>query len=199
MYCQSCKTKLSPRDPRCPTCGRRVATSRDLGAGSAAEDDSQASGPLPPASSLEEDSMSQIPSPKPKAPAKKRRRPPALGSQPEPSVGLRRQDVVGLLLEQPSLLEPGLEIYREDGKTCGVGYSTDVGEIDLLARDDAGSLVVIHVSEPGHGKELVGELLQRIGWVRRHLGSSEAEVVVKPLYWNCSWSILSDNRARCGA
>jgi RecB family endonuclease NucS len=120
--------------------------------------------------------MSQIPSPKPKAPAKKRRRPPALGSQPEPSVGLRRQDVVGLLLEQPSLLEPGLEIYREDGKTCGVGYSTDVGEIDLLARDDAGSLVVIHVAEPGHGKELVGELLQRIGWVRRHLGSSEAEV-----------------------
>jgi hypothetical protein len=36
--------------------------------------------------------------------------------------------------------------------------------------------VVIAVAEPDEGKELVGDLLQRMGWVRRHLGKSGQEV-----------------------
>ena len=35
---------------------------------------------------------------------------------------------------------------------------------------------MILVAEPNRGKELVGDLLQRIGWVRRHLGTSGEEV-----------------------
>jgi hypothetical protein len=94
----------------------------------------------------------------------------------EEGIGTRAPDVVALIVEQPSLIEPGLEIYSEDGETTGVGYGTAVGEIDLLARDDAGAWVVILVAEPNPGKDLVSDLLQRIGWVRRHLGSSGEEV-----------------------
>lgn len=199
MYCQSCQTKLSPRDQRCPTCGRRVAASRDLGAGSSSAGDSKGEYPLPPASSLDEDSFSQNqPRPKATATASKEARPkakeaspdrgesaerrkpspPAPVHEPEPerAPGLRPQDVVALLVEQPSVIEPGLEIYSENGETIGVGYATAVGEIDLLARDDSGGWVVILVVGTDGGKELVGDLLQRIGWVRRHLGSSGEEV-----------------------
>ena len=94
----------------------------------------------------------------------------------EEGVGIPAADVVALIAEQPSLIEPGLEIYSEEGEAIGVGYGTAVGTIDLLARDDLGAWVVILVAEPNRGKELVGDLLQRIGWVRRHLGTSGEEV-----------------------
>ena len=174
MYCQSCQTKLSPRDQRCPTCGRRVSASHDLGAGSSAPGDSQASYPLPPVTSLEEDSMSQTQPKKPKARVEKSKRGGARAAAPDPR--LRPLDIVQVLEHQPSLIEPGLEVYREDGEAKGAGYPTEVGDIDLLARDDAGAWVVIQVAQPDRGKELVGELLQRMGWVRRHLGSPGAEV-----------------------
>ena len=95
---------------------------------------------------------------------------------PEPGGGLLPQDVLAMLVKEPTLIEPGLEVYKEKGEAVGVGYSTAVGEIDLLARDDAGAWVVILVAGPDGAKELVGELLQRIGWVRRHLGGSGEEV-----------------------
>ncbi|MEE2674486.1 MAG: hypothetical protein VX466_11865 [Myxococcota bacterium] len=195
MYCQSCQTKLTPRDKRCPSCGRGVGTSRDLGAGSSAPADSKTNYPLPPAPSLEEDSRSQ---PRPRkskaarAPAKQAKKPggvrrkggsrrkasgPAPVEDPEPQgFSLPLQGIVERLVREPSLLEEGLEIYTEDGEAKGVGYSTAVGEIDLLARDDAGGWVVIQLAEPGWGKEIVSDLLERIGWVHRHLGDSGSEV-----------------------
>ena len=194
MYCQSCQTKLSPRDQTCPTCGRRVASVRDLGAASGNEDSK--SFPLPPAQAMDDDSMSGTKPPKQAAgkPAAKgnhkrqksrkergkiRRQAPSEPA-PEPEAasgfGLDPQDVLRLLIDQPGLIEEGLEIYTEDGKSIGAGFPTAVGDIDLLARDDSGAWVVVAVAEPERGKEIVGDLLQRIGWVRRHLGQSGEEV-----------------------
>lgn len=120
--------------------------------------------------------MSQAPPRKPKARVAKGRR----GRKPQPAAdpvaGSSPLDLVRILEGQPGLIEPGLEVYRAEGKGTGVGYPTEVGEIDLLARDDAGAWVVIQVAQPGCGKEVVDELLQRMGWVRRHLGSPGAEV-----------------------
>ena len=81
-----------------------------------------------------------------------------------------------MIAEHPALVEPGLEVHSEDGRAVGVGYKTDVGEIDLLARDDSGGWVIVAIAEPDRGKEIVGDLLQRMGWVRRHLGQSGQEV-----------------------
>lgn len=87
--------------------------------------------------------------------------------------GLRR-----LLARQPDLLESGLRLVADKkGKPIGTGLSTAVGEIDLLARDESGSFVVVMVAARGQqGEKLVAETLQRIGWVRKHLGKGKQRV-----------------------
>lgn len=87
--------------------------------------------------------------------------------------GLRR-----LLARQPDLLESGLRLVTDKkGKPIGAGLSTAVGEIDLLARDESGSFVVVMVAARGQqGEKLVAETLQRIGWVRKHLGKGKQRV-----------------------
>lgn len=194
MYCQSCQTKLSPRDETCPTCGRRAAGKRDLGS-SSSNADSQRSYPLPPASALDPDSSGTSPRPAPSGGAPRRappegterrrseRRPAARPSTPErpasapgPDLTVRPADVRRMLVADPGRIEAGLELHREEGRSVGANYSTDVGPIDLLCRDDTGGWVVVVVAEPDDGKELVGDLLQRMGWVRRHLGKSGQEV-----------------------
>jgi hypothetical protein len=83
-----------------------------------------------------------------------------------------------LLADQPELLEPGLRVFRDDaGAPAGVGYATGVGAIDLLATDGRGNLVAVIVSEKGRGEEdLVAEVLQRIGWLRKHLCEARQQV-----------------------
>ncbi len=90
---------------------------------------------------------------------------------PDPA-GLRT-----LLIEQPDALESGLNLYcNDDGTPVGADYSTGVGDIDLLATDSEGGLVVVMISEKNQGDELVAEVLKRIGWVRKHLGEGDQRV-----------------------
>lgn len=97
----------------------------------------------------------------------------ALGGFGTPdAAGVRR-----MLAAKPGILEPGLEIYRnERGTPLGAGYTSAVGEIDLLARDAEGGLVVVMVAEPHDGADLVSAALERIGWVRKHLGGGGKRV-----------------------
>ncbi|MCZ6551813.1 MAG: hypothetical protein O6926_10480 [candidate division NC10 bacterium] len=85
--------------------------------------------------------------------------------------GLRK-----LLAKQPEILEPGLTVYTDKGRPVGAAYSSGVGPIDLLARDASGVLVVVKVAERGQGEELLPATLQRIGWVRKHLGKGKEKV-----------------------
>ncbi len=88
------------------------------------------------------------------------------------AAGLRK-----MLARQPELLEPGLNIVTDEkGRLVGSGYATDVGTIDLLARDAKGGLVVVTVAESGQGEEVVAEMLQRIGWVRKNLVKGKQKV-----------------------
>ena len=88
------------------------------------------------------------------------------------AAGLRK-----MLARQPELLEPGLNIVTDEkGRRVGSGYATEVGTIDLLARDVRGTLVVVTVAESGQGEEIVAEMLQRIGWVRKNLGKGKRKV-----------------------
>jgi hypothetical protein len=90
---------------------------------------------------------------------------------PDPD-GLR-----GMLAEQPELLEPGLSVYAsEKGTPQGVGYTSAVGEIDLLAWDAQGGLVVVMVAGCEDGADLISGMLQRIGWVSKHLSGKAQRV-----------------------
>ena len=98
--------------------------------------------------------------------------------EPVPSImQLDARQVRTLVGEQPGLLEKGLGIYSdEDGDPVGVDFQTPVGEVDLLARDRSGAFVVVMVPQPEEAGAIVPEILQRIGWVRKHLASSRTGV-----------------------
>lgn len=93
------------------------------------------------------------------------------------SLRVNADELRALLAEEPELLEAGLDVFVDDGgQAVGAGYQTDVGTIDLLARDARGALVVVVVAEPDAEEALVADVLQRIGWVRKHLGKGKREV-----------------------
>ncbi|MCZ6464619.1 MAG: hypothetical protein O7A09_09810 [Proteobacteria bacterium] len=201
MYCTSCRERLSPRDKNCPNCGR-AAAKPNLGAGSSSAGDSKTF-PLSPSSSWEEvepELQLEEPAAAEPRPAKKkprsggakaaparspRKKAAARKSSPEdrPREGarsmftLRTDDVRKLVARQPDLIEPGLSAHQDtEGQDIGSRYATDVGEIDLLARDDAGAWVAVLVGDVEQGKDLVSEALQRVGWVRKHLAQEGQEV-----------------------
>lgn len=56
----------------------------------------------------------------------------------------------------------------EDGRD-GVEFQTDVGPIDILARDEQGQFVVIEL-KLGRGPDAsLGQILRYMGWVEKHL------------------------------
>lgn len=91
------------------------------------------------------------------------------------------EQIRAMIHARPDCLEDGLSIYTDAAAMpVGVEYETDVGPIDLLARDDAGGLVVVLIAlggdDPAPGKELVSAALERVGWVRKHVAEPEQEV-----------------------
>jgi hypothetical protein len=115
------------------------------------------------------------------APEEKDDPPPATtASRVRRSAPLGVPDPMGLramLADQPELLEPGLSVYaNEKGTPLGAGYTSAVGEIDLLARTPDGGFVVVVIAEPHEGEELIAGVLQRIGWVRKHLAGRDDPV-----------------------
>ncbi|UCE85408.1 MAG: DUF91 domain-containing protein [Deltaproteobacteria bacterium] len=120
--------------------------------------------------------------PKPRSPSSERAKHPGpRGSSPptaSPVFDLQPEEVRVLLAEHPELLEEGLATFTDKkGKPVGAGYAAaDVGEIDVLARDASGGFVVVMVPDRAAGDEIVGEILQRMGWVRKHLVQDRKEV-----------------------
>jgi len=80
------------------------------------------------------------------------------------------------ICERPEILEAGLHVFKEKGKELGAGYSTEIGEIDLLAEDAKGALVVVMVPGEGSAQDFVGEVLQRVGWVAKHVAKPKQTV-----------------------
>jgi hypothetical protein len=198
MYCETCHERLKTGARKCPSCGHAVKGDRDLGSASVRDAAIPTSYSLPPAPKLVEEkpvaaetkrepakAQPSAAAAQPSAAAAKPSAPraPALKpSQPEPrraaaSLELGPERVRELLIERPELIEPGLSIYAgRDGGPTGAHFDTAVGRIDLLARDRAAGWVVAMVADASEGKQIIGELLQLIGWVRKHLSAEGQEV-----------------------
>jgi hypothetical protein len=99
------------------------------------------------------------------------------GDAPLPALAPDPAQLREMLVAEPAILEAGLRVHcDEQGKAVGVGLATAVGDIHLLARDASGAFVVVMVSERDEEAELVTRVLQRIGWVRKHLGDGKQAV-----------------------
>jgi RecB family endonuclease NucS len=89
------------------------------------------------------------------------------------------------MVERPEMVERGLSIYRDpaSGRVTGVGFETEVGEVDLLGVDESGALVVVMVCERTSG-DPVAPVLERLGWVAKHVArpgqATRAVVLLEP-------------------
>jgi RecB family endonuclease NucS len=165
MQCSGCGTLLEEGQFTCPNCGRMV-WSRGPGKQAAPKPKARASLLADPEdSSARIDTMDELELSDPA-----HAEPDGSSLTPDP------RQVLDLLAEDPALLEPGLELVRDASSPSGVDYPTDVGSIDLLARDAGGALVVVIVAKGDSGSDLVADILQRIGWVRKHVAKTREGV-----------------------
>ena len=88
------------------------------------------------------------------------------------------EQVRHLIVERPEVLEANLAVVVDsEGLEVGAGFETEVGEIDLLARSEAGDWVVTMVVPTSCDQEMaIAGMIQRLGWVEKHL-SQPHEIV----------------------
>jgi hypothetical protein len=188
MFCNACGTRVNDSDRHCPNCGRGL---KSAGAGNSSSKGKAASSSqsLSPSSaqmpSLGKASQGSKPVAKAKArPAARPADSKAAVSKSSTaavteSAACGAPEIRSMLWKNPEKLEPGLSVYKDEkAKSVGIRFECEVGEIDLLACDDSGGLVVVLVTgdEVTKGKELVSDVLERVGWVRLEVAKSGQEV-----------------------
>ena len=199
MNCSACGTRIRNKERKCPACGRSVPSK-----GSPAESSDSFGNSnrqrLSPSSAKVPDSREGLHDSSSRAPGRTRKKKKASKSKSEPEMTLetpieegggdsfsgspvKTAQIRELILERPDCLEAGLSIYTDsDAEPVGIDLETEVGLIDLLARDDAGGLVVVMIAprvaheSGGVGKELVSMALERVGWVSKHVAKPQQEV-----------------------
>lgn len=69
-----------------------------------------------------------------------------------------------------------LSLYREDDGTPGQQYMTDVGIIDILAKDAQGNFVVIELKRAESKYHVLGQVLNYMTWVQKNLALNNEKV-----------------------
>ena len=71
------------------------------------------------------------------------------------------------------------DLIYDEGELVGQQYITDVGRIDILAKDkETGSHVVIELKRGQTGDETVGQLTRYMGWVRKNLNDEGVKGII---------------------
>lgn len=89
------------------------------------------------------------------------------------------EDLRHFLVRNLERIDPGLTLYIDENGRDGEEYSTDVGNIDILAKDKDGSFVVIELKVSKGSDATIGQLLRYKGWVRKNLaGGGEVRGII---------------------
>lgn len=74
---------------------------------------------------------------------------------------------------------PELELLVEDGELVSQQYKTDIGRIDILARDKkSANYVVLELKRNQTSDDTVGQVLRYMGWVKQNLGDPGVRGVI---------------------
>lgn len=71
------------------------------------------------------------------------------------------------------LIESNLELYVDIYGNDGVQFPTDFGEIDILAVDKNGALIVTNINAGRIEDEAIGKILKFRNWIKRHIASGK--------------------------
>src|SRR3989304_783434 len=159
MLCQLCGTRLEEGQLTCPNCGQGTPPGRE-GERLKEKKTEAARGAAPPRELGDLEVEGDAGPEGGVGSEEKADRPMAVQTGPEVPLPVFALDPAGLrrlLGRQPELLEPGLSVFTDEkGRPVGAGYSTRVGEIDLLARDKSGAFGGVRGGGPGGGGGAAG-------------------------------------------
>ncbi|MCI0407265.1 MAG: endonuclease NucS [Acidobacteria bacterium] len=79
-------------------------------------------------------------------------------------------DLRHALADNLGVVEKGLTLYQEDGRT-GEEFPAGDRYVDILARDARGDFVVLELKVSRGHERALGQLLYYVAWVRRHLAA----------------------------
>lgn len=72
-----------------------------------------------------------------------------------------------------SIIDPDLNLYANDDGIDGVEFRTDVGNIDILAEDKQGNLVVFELKLSMGFDRALGQIQRYMGWLKKHLAKEK--------------------------
>ena len=191
MVCKRCSTRLPSGDTTCPNCGHAsgdtvsgVATPKKKSSRSAAKAKARAKAKgnmdadeLDLEELVDLDGSDELDLEEPAAADMEDAEVEADEEEAGSGFALDAAGLRDMLALRPEMLESGLRVVKDTkGNPVGAGYATDVGEIDLLAQDESKDFVVLMVAEPGQAQAILGEVLQRVGWVHKHLAKGKRKV-----------------------
>lgn len=71
------------------------------------------------------------------------------------------------------------ELIYDDGDLKSQQYLTDIGKIDILAKDkDDGSYVVIELKRNQTSDDTVGQVMRYMGWVKDNLDNGDVKGII---------------------
>ena len=77
------------------------------------------------------------------------------------------KDLQGFLAKNLGLLEPGLQLYQDEGIT-GIEFPAGGRFIDILAVDSNGNLVVIELKVSRGYDRVIGQILRYMAWIEKN-------------------------------
>ena len=76
-------------------------------------------------------------------------------------------------------LGKSLDLIYKDGELISKQYVTDIGRIDILAKDKISkNYVVIELKRNQTSDDTVGQLMRYMGWVKRHLNDDNVKGII---------------------
>ena len=71
------------------------------------------------------------------------------------------------------------DLIIEEGELLSQQYKTDIGSIDILAKEkNTGGYVVIELKRDQTSDDTVGQVARYMGWVRRHMKTENVKGVI---------------------